>query len=90
MEDGSSEEKWGVLTRRRINVSWPVKTDVLLLLVLSRLFMRPFMLGAELGVDRNPIKPESLKEEAWPGVSYYMCKTELGVFVQCLLITLQT
>lgn len=52
--------------------------------------MRSFMLGAELGVDRNPIKPESLKEEAWPGVSDYRCKTELGVFVQRLLITPQT
>lgn len=57
---------------------------------MSRFFIRPFSLEAELGVERNPIKPESLKKELWAGLSDFMCKIEFGVLVQCLLITLQT
>lgn len=58
--------------------------------VLSRLFIRPFSLGDELGVERNLIKPESLTEELWAGISDFMCKIEFGVLVQCLLTTLHT
>lgn len=47
-------------------------------------------MGAELGVERNPIKPESSKEELWVGLSDFMCKIGFGVLVQCLLITLQS
>lgn len=54
--------------------------------VMSRLFIRPLSLGAELGVERNPIKPESLKEELWAGLSDFMCKIGFGMLVQCLLI----
>lgn len=51
--------------------------------VLSRLFTRSFTLVAEFEVERNPIKPESLMiEEAGPGVSDFMYKTELGVSVR--------
>ena len=38
-------------------------------------------MGNELGVERNLIKPDSLKEELWAGISDFMCKIEFGVLV---------
>ena len=32
-------------------------------------------------MERNLIKPESLKEELWAGISDFMCKIEFGVLV---------
>ena len=47
------------------------------------MFKRPFRWVAELGVERNPRKPESvMKEEAWAGIGGFTRETDPGVLVQ--------